>query len=159
MKRACKSFFALAKWHFLLYLPLKMLSKARWELLSYSLRLKITAPFQFPMITLMIEPENRRTQGYQRYARYSPWCKCSTYSVQHVSPALERNTLEDSEHWQTEVVEVCNPVVGSLPVESAHLGIGAVVAQLPTGMGVVHHFSCVNNQTYITDWTSKNISP
>jgi len=45
----------------------------------------------------------------------------ATYAVHDVGPALERDTLKDGQHGESEVVEVCDAEVGTFPVEVADL--------------------------------------
>lgn len=44
---------------------------------------------------------------------------CEVYPVENVSPALHSDALEDRQHCEENVVEVCDAAVGALPLAPA----------------------------------------
>ena len=66
---------------------------------------------------------------------------CCTHPVEHVSPALQRDALEDSQHGLAKVVKASDPPLWSLPVLPALRTIRT--REYPTtGIGVLHHLAC-----------------
>ena len=61
-----------------------------------------------------------------------------TYPVKDLSPSLQRDALEDGQHGVEEIVEVGDPVVGSVPVLPALRSLGTLVGS-STWNGVFHH--------------------
>lgn len=41
------------------------------------------------------------------------------YPVEHICPTLHSDTLENSQHGKEDVVKVCDPAVGTLPLAPA----------------------------------------
>ena len=68
--------------------------------------------------------------------------RSGTYPVKDLRPALQRDALEDGQHGVEEVVEVGDPVVGSVPVLPAFCALRTLIGS-STWYGVFHHLICV----------------
>ena len=64
--------------------------------------------------------------------------QCGTYPVKDLSPALQRDALEDGEHGVEEVVKVGDPIVGSVPVLPALCALRTLIGPSAWN-GVLHH--------------------
>lgn len=63
-----------------------------------------------------------------------------THIIQNISPTLESDTLEDSQHTQAEVVEICYPRIRTLPEQFADHAFLAYVSVFSTRMRIFHQF-------------------
>lgn len=52
---------------------------------------------------------------------FCSWCGLSIHIIENSCPSLHGNTLEDSEHGEQDVIELCDSVIGPDP------GVVAVV--------------------------------
>ena len=69
-----------------------------------------------------------------------------TYPVEDLSPALESDALEDSQHGLPDVVEVCDAVLRPLPVVVTDGAVGTLV-EAPARCWLLRHLPCT---TYCT---------
>ena len=70
-----------------------------------------------------------------------------TYVIHDVSPSLERDALEHGQHRQSEVVEVCDAKVGTLPVEVTHLVSQTPVTLTARLRRLLRHLLCTRTPT------------
>jgi len=68
----------------------------------------------------------------------------SSHPIENVCPPFKSDTLEDCEKWKSEIVEVGDPVVGTLPELTADLTgllVALVVAAAQRRGIFVHHLA------------------
>lgn len=67
------------------------------------------------------------------------------YIVKHIRPAFEGDALEDREHGQSEIVEICDAVIRALPKLFAAVVSSSLIALESSGAAwyrIVHYLVC-----------------
>lgn len=81
------------------------------------------------------------------------------YPVEHICPSLHSDALKNCQHGKENVVKVCDPTIGTLPLAPALSPVGDTKTAVPgkrTGWRIIlHHEPCRGNHEAHRHWVNK----